>query len=224
MDINIDRSEVMRYLGAGGREPDAETASVIEQCIRDMKGDLKPKYIMRDFELEWRDGVPYLAEAGVALSGKTAAERLAGCGSCVLLAATLGLEADVLIRRAQSGNMAYAVVADACATDFIEKVCNEVQKGIAAAYEDKGLLITERFSPGYGDLPLALQTSICKLLDTGRRIGLYLTNELLLTPTKSVTAFIGAGKPRKKGGRGCEYCNMREYCTFRRKGTSCGKG
>lgn len=221
-DIVIDKTEVMRYLGAGGREADAVTAALIDKCVENMRNTLKPKYITREFDLIWRDGVPYLAECEVALVGETAAQRLCGCTKCALFAATLGIEADIFIRRAQSGDMAGAVIADACATDFIEKVCDSVQRDIAESADREGLMITDRFSPGYGDLPLELQTDICALLDTGRKIGLYLTDEFLLTPTKSVTALIGAGKPTGSGGRGCGSCNMRENCKFRKTGARCG--
>ena len=58
---------------------------------------------------------------------------------------------------------------------------------------DSGLAVRPRFSPGYGDLPLALQREVFAALDCPRRIGLTLSDSLLMSPTKSVTALIGAG-------------------------------
>ena len=51
--------------------------------------------------------------------------------------------------------------------------------------------LTERFSPGYGDLDMAVQKDLCLVLDTGRTIGVTLTESCMMVPVKSVTAIVG---------------------------------
>ena len=51
-----------------------------------------------------------------------------------------------------------------------------------------GESIRPRRSPGYGELPLELSREILTKLDATRRLGVSLTESLLLVPTKSVTA------------------------------------
>ena len=112
--------------------------------------------------------------------------------------------------------MAKAVIYDACATDLVEKVCDYAQSEISHELSSQNFLTADRFSPGYGDLPLTLQKDICNILDTGRSIGVYLTNELLLLPAKSVTAFIGSGTSVYKNGlHNCSKCNMKNNCKYR---------
>ena len=48
-----------------------------------------------------------------------------------------------------------------------------------------------RFSPGYGDLPLALQADVFWALDCTSKIGVSLSESLIMSPQKSVTAIIG---------------------------------
>lgn len=213
MEYNIDKSEVRRYLGIP-KETDDITEGLIDECIRELTAAVRPKSVLRTFAITRDNNRLHLDECSITLTGNTADERLSGCTSCALLGATLGIEADNLIRTAQSSNMAKAVIFDACATDLIEKVCDRAQSELAEQAAEAGLLITERFSPGYGDLPLELQKDICSVLDLGRKIGVYLTNELLLLPTKSVTAFIGIGSAAAKGQRGCAYCTMKGSCRF----------
>ena len=55
-----------------------------------------------------------------------------------------------------------------------------------------------RFSPGYGAVPLSVQREFFNLLACEKLIGVCLTDTLLMTPTKSVTAFVGM-KDRKEG-------------------------
>ena len=54
-----------------------------------------------------------------------------------------------------------------------------------------GETLRPRYSPGYGDLPLAFQQDLFRALDCERRLGLTLTDSLLMVPSKSVTAIIG---------------------------------
>ena len=88
--------------------------------------------------------------------------------------------------------------------------------------EAEGLYLTDRFGPGYGDLPLSAQKKLCAALDTGRRIGLSLSPSLLMIPGKSVTAVLGIAdmqKPLRK--RGCENCSLFRDCMYRRDGKNC---
>jgi cobalamin-dependent methionine synthase I len=53
------------------------------------------------------------------------------------------------------------------------------------------MALRPRFSPGYGDLPLELQTNLFKVLDCQHFIGLTLNDSMLMSPSKSVTAIVG---------------------------------
>ena len=62
---------------------------------------------------------------------------------------------------------------------------------IAEEAAAEGRTCTPRFSPGYGDLPLETQRDVFRLLDCERKIGVWLNESLLMTPSKSVTAIFG---------------------------------
>ncbi len=168
--MNIDKNEVLRYLKA---KPDENILNLIEDCSACLLKVARPKTVYKEFSLTHNP----LLIGGIAFKGKDIEKFLSGYSTCYLLGATLGIEVDTLILKAQATDMARAVVLDACATDLIEKVCDTFGK--------------RRFSAGYGDLPIAQQTDIFRLLDIERKIGVCLTDSYLLTPTKSVTAIIG---------------------------------
>ena len=73
-----------------------------------------------------------------------------------------------------------------CVDDF-----NEWVRGEEAV---KGNLLSPRYSPGYGDVPLSVQKDICRELDCAKTVGITLTESLLMIPEKSVTAVIGIRK------------------------------
>ena len=86
----------------------------------------------------------------------------------------------------------------------------------------RGLGLTSRFSPGYGDLPLSVQPLFLDTVDAVRRIGLHMTPGDLMVPRKSVTALLGVGAAAEKR-RSCETCALRETCQFTRGGRHCGR-
>ena len=93
----------------------------------------------------------------------------------------------------------------------IEALCDVFCRDIG---KELGVRTGPRFSPGYGDLPLDAQKMIFSVLDCEKRIGLFLNDSLLMSPSKSVTAFVGIGGEKKQHKNRCSFCQMRD-CTFR---------
>ena len=214
---NID--EALRYLGVPAPAPVALREQA-ERVSRRLCAALRPRWVWRVFPLERTEAGFALPGTGVALAGHTAEKMLAECHSAALLACTLGSEFDALLRAEQVRDMSDAAVLDALGSAYVEAGCNEAEQEIAARLPNR--FLTDRFSPGYGDLPLSLQPAICTALDTPRRLGLHVTGSLLLNPVKSVTAVIGlSGQPQKARVRGCAYCRMRDTCALRKGGKSC---
>ena len=118
-------------------------------------------------------------------------------------------------------DMAKAVLLDGCGSAWVEAGCDEAEGELSERLP--GRFLTDRFSPGYGDLPLSLQPAICGALDTQRILGLYVTDSCLLNPGKSVTAIVGVSdRPQMARVRGCRYCSMNQTCQLRKGGKSCG--
>ena len=156
-----------------------------------------------------------LEGAGLVLTGGMARKMLADCDRAVLLCCTLGAGFEAMLRAEQARSMARAALLDACGSAWVEAGCDGAEREIAARFP--GLYLTDRFSPGYGDLPLALQRDICGVLDAPRRLGVQVGDSLLLNPAKSVTAVIGLSEtPQPARVRGCGFCAMRESCQYRK--------
>jgi cobalamin-dependent methionine synthase I len=72
----------------------------------------------------------------------------------------------------------------------------------------------DRFSPGYGDFALEHQKDFARCLDMAKYTGITLSESLLMTPTKSVTAIIGLGASARTCGNKCMFCT-KENCIYR---------
>ncbi len=204
------KSEALRYLGYRGNKPDDATSALLDKAYDELAKAAVPRYISK---LSPKNDVSYL------LKGNDIAAHLSASSRVIIFAATLGSAADRLIRTAEITNMAYALILDALASAFIEQVCEDAEREL---HEKNAGFFTWRFSPGYGDYPLDVQSDIVRYLDADKRIGLTVTGSDILIPRKSVTAVIGISDTEQaKGIRGCATCNLRKTCNYRKTGITC---
>lgn len=217
--MQLDLDEALRYLGAGSHAPPA-LRSQAGRIADQLTCAIQPRFLYRVFPLERHADGFSLTGTNLHLTGRTADIMLSQCHQAVLLACTLGTAFDAMLRTWQARDMSAAVILDACGSAWVEAGCNQAEEELKARLPD--LYLTDRFSPGYGDLSLELQPTLCAALDTGRRLGLSVTDSLLLNPSKSVTAVIGlAHQPQMARVRGCAYCTLRETCALRKGGNHC---
>lgn len=229
-EIKPDKNEILRYLGHNGQKVDDSIYTLIDECIDEIRSIARFRYTYKIFDV--RIGVSQgslcieLSDTNVKLTGNDIYEHLRDCRKCAVMAVTLGVEVDNIIRTAQRDDMLKALVLDSCATEFIEKLCDNVENEIQAIAQSENKGINFRFSPGYGDLPIDVQSSVVRILDGTRKIGLTVTENSLMIPGKSVTAIIGftTDYKLKPGKTGCDICSMRNNCMFRRGGTTCARG
>ena len=217
MRLNID--EVLRYLGVRGEAP-AELRRRVERTAEEVADSLTPKYVCRAFPLAAAEQGIELRGSGVVLTGSLAGRMLADCNTAILLCCTLGLEFERRLRAVARRDMGEASVFDACGSAWVEAGCDAAEAKLAARFAPNYL--TDRFSPGYEDLPLSLQPAVIACLDAERRLGVHLNERFLMTPSKSVTAVIGVSdQPQPARVRGCAACALREGCEYRKGGTTC---
>jgi hypothetical protein len=215
----INRQETLKYLGCPGSPLPEDVLEQLETGEREILRQAVPRVIWRLFD---RGPAGELAGTGFTPAGDDIRYFLKDCDQVILMAATLGMEVENLLRRTQARDMALAVILDAAASAAIENVCDNLCADLAEAFAPR--FLTDRFSPGYGDLPIGQQGELFRLLDISRRIGISLTESGLMVPQKSVTALIGVSeRPQLRRSRGCAACSMFADCAYRKGGTSCGK-
>ena len=218
MELNL--AEALRYLGVKG-EPPEELRRDLAAAADQLTGALRPRYAYRVFPLSHTPEGAVLEGSGVTLPGETARRMLEQCDQAALLLCTLGAGFEALLRAQQARSMARAVLLDACGSVWVESGCDQAEEELRRRFPGRHL--TDRFSPGYGDLPLAVQPALCAALDGGRRLGLTVTDSLLLNPMKSVTAITGLSDiPQPARVRGCQFCALAGNCPYRKEGTTCG--
>ena len=234
LSCQVDRAEALRYLGYRGQELTGDLAGRIDEAIARVEGDLRPDGLFAVFPVRTaREGaasrdaaVPRvgLEGASVVLEGSSIAEHLRGAREVALMAVTLGARSEQELRRLSALEPLDAVLYDAACSSLVEAAADALEDQVVSAALERGLVTNFRFSPGYGDLPLAAQPAIVRALRADVRLGLTVLPTNLLLPTKSVTAVIGlfdAVPPQAGQASPCAAFQLRATCEMRKRGVVC---
>ncbi len=183
----FDVREALRYAGVRG-EDGGEIPAMLEDCWQNVRDRLLYRVCHLTLPLKITGN---RCDFGLTvLTSGSLARHLLGCDRALIFAATAGPAIDRQIAASRLSPVR-ALLYQAIGTERIEALCD-------AFCDSLGEGAKSRFSPGYGDLPLSAQREIFRLLDPSRRIGLSLSDSLLMSPTKSVTAIVGLCKNEKE--------------------------
>ncbi len=217
---SVNRQEVLRYLRYGNNSPDENISAIMDNCEKKLLSVIKPKYTYKIFDISFSETGVCINGSNLILKGNDIKNHLENCSKAVLMCVTLSSDTDKLIRNSQISNMTEAIILDSMSSVCTEQLCDEVEKEIHQKFPQ--YFHTWRYSAGYGDFPIDIQSDFLDVLDAQKRIGLCVTSSNILTPKKSVTAVIGLSEtPVNYKKRGCITCNMNKTCQYRKNGEHC---
>ena len=184
-------SDILRYMGHKGRVEE-NLEAMISLCLEKLKTVSEPRHVMTQLPCEVNGNSVMLGE--LEIKSYALASRLEKCSRVYIFAATLGADVDRLITQRTKIDSAEALCLQACAAAQIEDYCDSIEKKLSSELIQQELTPRPRFSPGYCDFDITHQTDVLRILQAHKRIGLGETKTHMLTPLKSVTAVIGAGR------------------------------
>ncbi len=227
LPLLLDREEIYPFLNLGlapGPLP-ANVDKLIDAYLRSITQLAKPQGLLRVCSIRSRtpDRV-VLDDASLVIAGPRAVAHFTDCEKITLLAATLGSAIDEhLAGLQQTAGAADAFIFNGIASAAAEHTIEILDAIAVRDIRRSAYYPTARFSPGYGDWPLAHQRQFIDSV-SGEKIGLTVTSHHLLQPVKSVTAVIGwsrvplersyerpQGKPCQ-GTLTCRDCPLQEKC------------
>lgn len=231
--VPIPIKEVYRYLGYRGITQDDALDQRIQACMDRLQAQSTPRSIwtsyaytpaapadpaaLQNTTASSATTAPQLTIGPLQFESRALSRNLRDCSQVVMMAATIGPGVDFLIRRAEMMSMVDAAIYQAAGAAMVESWCDIVNERIREEARAEGLYARPRFSPGYGDVPLALQTDFARVLNLAATCGISLSDSLLMSPSKSVTAFIGLGPTEERCPlAGCEVCGKSATCAYRR--------
>lgn len=181
----IDEREILRYAGAkGGSE---QLSDILADAVAEARGVLSYKVAYCVLPYSERCGVSFFGDAFTCRS-ELLRKSLEGCTRVIIFAATVGAMMDRLIAKYSLLSPAKMLLLQAFGAERAEALCDTFISDMEA---ELGKPLRPRRSPGYSDIPLSLQRDIFATLEPENKIGVCLTDSYLMTPSKSVTAFVG---------------------------------
>lgn len=203
--FSIDQKETRRYAGLSRAENFSD--DLISKACDDAQVLIAPRGVWEIFSYDCES---QLVDGKIKLEGKSIGKHLSSCEKVICLAATVGIDIEnEITRRFDAGDYTSAILLDAAATSAIEQVADAVENSIKQKFAKEGFKTRWRFSPGYGDLPLESQTKVFDLSQASK-IGITLTESMMLEPRKSITAIVGLYRSSEKklgqASRLCEIC------------------
>jgi hypothetical protein len=192
----IPLKSVLRRLGyrqGGLDDVDPGIRSILNAEMRRAGSLFTPGGVCRFLQVASRapDAVGF-KNTGFKIRSRQVARLLSAADTVVVFMVTIGpgLEAamDGLLKAGETTN---AFILDAIGSETADALADDLHwKRLGTAAGEHGYSVTPRFSPGYGDWPLTVQTDVMEVCEGGR-IGLSLTPSCLMVPQKSVSAVLG---------------------------------
>ena len=184
-EIEPDKKEVLRYMVFEVDCLSEELEDLYEKSKDEFQKSASYKAVMRKVSIKLKEN--NIVDLGFCeIQNENLYKNLSGCEDAYIFAATAGIAVDRLIMRCSKVSPAQAIICDSIGSSAVEVWCDEINAMINSEYE-----IKPRFSPGYGGVSLEYQKDILSFLDAERKIGITLNDALMMTPVKSVTAFVG---------------------------------
>ncbi len=193
IQYSIDKKAVYSLLGYKKEKTKLPQIMVdrVEKAFQDAERQIEAKgaYIIRRIK---KKGDPItLQDTTTSLEGHSAANLLKNSFAVIFMAVTIGsgLEnlAGLYTKEKQFEN---ALVLDTIGSEAAEASANALNSYLLTLARQAKKTLTQRFSPGYGDLPLKFQKDMVKELSL-EGLNIVLDKKFILFPRKTVTAILG---------------------------------
>lgn len=214
-EVEITKKEVYRYLGYGKVYPSDDVTALIGECVKEFNKSVGYKACYTKVDIDVDEETEIIDFGFMKVKSHSLILNLRGCKAAYIFAATTGAMAERLIMKQNRLSALKGIVTDAIGSASIEDFCDLLNKMLAETAAENGKFLRPRFSCGYGDFPLEHQPEILSFLDTGRKISLNVTDNLMMTPVKSVTAVVGISDTPVSCRSGCVGCDKAD-CQYRR--------
>lgn len=211
-DVPPDFNELFRYAGYSRQTilnesfNDQQMQELAQTAVTELSEKINCRAVYAKFSLESNGSGENNYEkeiikfAGKEIKSHNLTINLKGCHSVILFAATLGPEVDKLIQKTSKINPAKSVMLQAGGAMYIEQYVELLQKHFQDEEAKNHNCIRPRYSPGFGDVGLEVQKIFFELLQCQKNLALTLNDSLIMSPEKSVTAFVGIYNSETQAG------------------------
>ncbi len=190
---SIDKKAVYSLLGYKKEKTKLPQKMVdrVEKAFQDAERLIEAKgaYIIRRIKKKGESFI--LLDSATSLEGFSAINLLKNSFAVIFMAVTIGSGLENLAGQyTKEKQFENALVLDMIGSEAAEASANALNSYLLTLARQAKKTLTQRFSPGYGDLPLSFQKDMFRELSLDG-LNIVLDKKFFLYPRKTVTAILG---------------------------------
>ncbi len=178
------------HIFAQGRGAANITDEAVQDACRTILSKLRPKGIYQQCFYD-PESKSILCDQPFTVKGEDLPMRLERATIILGLALTLGKEVEEVIDQAfVAKDFNHGILLDSSAAIALQSLTEEMTTYLDVIGAKKGYKVQWRWSPGTGDWPANQEKDVVKAVH-GETIGLSFTDSGMITPRKTLVAFVG---------------------------------
>jgi hypothetical protein len=221
-EVSIDKtrlkprtSDILKLLGEQEGPAETHTTELVDQYLAECLQICTPRAAYIPAEALESENPGEIRIPGTRFyCGKVIQRMLRHSVNYIFFLATAGPGPELLARSLMDqGNYLEAYVVDLAASALVDLTADQLQEEVKTRMQSRGMMITNRYSPGYCDWSVEEQQKLFSLFPE-ECCGISLSESSLMNPIKSISGIIGAGTGVKYQDHICAICSMTD-CHFR---------
>ncbi len=217
-DLVLDADMVLRGQGADPavvRGRSQALVAIAEQALAEARPLLAPAVLYRIVEVEGLRHERLTLAGGARLNGSLVAEHLGAAQHVAVALCTVGAALEDRASAVMEEDPSLGLALDGCGSSAAEALANSACHFFETLAAEAGEKATIPLSPGMIGWPVEIgQPELLTLVDADE-IGVRVFDSGMMHPRKSVSFVVGIGEAVSSGGRTCDYCNLRETCSYK---------
>jgi len=214
-DLNIKTSDFIRLLGYQENNLPLQLNSALNEILSEAgsHAEIRGGYVIKDiWQLDINKGIVKLDNTNLS-PGTIICENLYGSEKliCFLCTAGEGITKWASIISETDPLKFYMI--DMMGSLIVQYAVENFHSDMEKTYINHEMKVTNSYSPGYCGWKLAEQKKLFSLFPDNF-CNIRLNNSFLMTPLKSVSGIIGAGKRAERRAYSCQICDL-PGCIYR---------
>lgn len=213
MNKPINYQEIMNSLLDYSININDDLKNKIDYCFNILDELVTFKYVYKKYHLNINQDTTQFLDTNLVIKSKSLTKHLKTCQQAYLIVASLGYLVDQKINQLQIIDLDLAYILDACATYYLEHSLDNLLLDLKK--ENPNLYYYERFSVGFDNDTLKYQKDIIDNLDAIKKIKINISDNYLLTPSKSLTSIVGISYQKQTSFlNDCFTCENQNQCNY----------
>jgi hypothetical protein len=216
--LSVDVESILNGLSMQISNADNYLLTLIDNLLYESQKNIKPKAaftIIENPKFDFENKKLFLNEIDFNI-GKVVFSFVKKSEHIVVFACTIGDKLEKHSKKLMQQNESLeGYIVDIIGSEYAEACASYLHKYIETFFQDKGLNLSNRFSPGYCNWPVSEQQNLFAVLGE-KNCGIAITDSSLMLPVKSVSGIIGLGKTIKRVDYKCNICDDKK-CILRKK-------